>query len=417
VKRARLPRDYWILWSSSTASNLGDGLLLVALPLLAVTLTDDPMLIAGITALTFLPWLVVGPLSGAIVDRVDKRKLIVIAQLARGLVALAFAVAVASGTATIWVLYATTVAIAVGETFADSASQAVVPRLVPVHRLEAANSRLLGAQMVTNDIAGGPLGAAMFAFAAALPFAVDAGVYLLAGLLLLSVRTDLRPAPAEQERPRHGLGHEIAEGLRYVFEHPVLRPLTVAAALSNLGAGATAGILVLFVVDLLALPELMFGVLLAVAAVGGVLGAAVTGRVVERLGRRTTMLTASAVAAVATGVLGLAVGAVSAAATLVVMFAASASFNVVNQSVRQAVSPDRILGRVITSVRVVALGGIPLGAMLGGVVARVAGLRAPFFLAAGIGGLSWLVLVRRITPGSIEASVGGGSGGGTAPSS
>jgi Na+/melibiose symporter-like transporter len=252
----------------------------------------------------------------------------------------------------------------------------------------------------------------MFAYAAALHFAVDAGLYLLAGLLLLTLGTDLRPAPPEQERSRHSLGHEIAEGLRFVFEHPVLRPLTAAAALSNLGAGATAGILVLFVVDLLALPELMFGVLLAVGALGGVLGAAVTGRVVERLGRRTTMSVTSAATAAATGVLGLAVGAVSAAATLALMFAASASFNVVNQSVRQAVSPDRILGRVITSVRVVALGGIPLGALLGGVVARGAGLRAPFFLAAGIGGLAWVVLVRGVTPGSIEEAIVGGSSSG-----
>jgi Na+/melibiose symporter-like transporter len=402
----RLPRDYWLLWSASTASNLGDGLRLVALPLFATTLTADPVLIAGITALTYLPWLVIGPFSGAIVDRVDKRTLMVGVQLARGAVAAVFALAVVTELASIWVLYAATIAIAVGETFADSAAQASVPRLVGGQQLEAANSRLVSAQLVTNEIAGAPLGAALFALAAAAPFAVDASTYLLAGVLLLAIQTDLRPAPLEPGRDPGRIHDEVAEGLRFVFRHEVLRPTTIAAALANLGAGAAGGILVLFVVEWLGLPEFAFGVLLGVGAVGGVLGATASSRLVDRLGRRTTLLATAALTAIATATLGVAVGPVTAGVSLAIMFGASAALNVVSQSVRQAVAPARILGRVITSVRLVGLGAVPVGAMLGGVVARLADLRAPFLFAALTTAGAYVVLARGVTQEAIDESIG-----------
>lgn len=396
MKQPCLSRDFWVTWSASTASNLGDGVRLVALPLLAVTLTDDPVAIAAITALTFLPWLVVGPIAGAIVDRMDKRILMVGVQAARGVVAGLFAVTVATGTVSLWMVYAATVAIAIGETFADSAAQTAVPQLVTETQLERANGRLVGAQIVTNDIAGAPLGAALFALAAASPFVLDASSYLLAAALLFIVRTDLSPAPyATTDTPR--LRDEVIEGLQFVLRHNVLRPLTMAAALTNLGAGATGGILVLFVIELLGLSDVAFGALLAVGAVGGVVGATLSARLARLVGRRRALVLTSATAALAAGGMAGAVGPVSAAWTLTVLFGATAAFNVVSQSVRQTVSPPRMLGRAITSVRLIGLGAVPIGAMAGGFIARTAGLRAPFVFAALSSLVAALVLARNLT--------------------
>jgi MFS family permease len=377
----RLSGDYWRFWAAFTASNLGDGFRAVALPLLAVTLTRDPLLIAGVTALTSLPWLLIGPISGAVVDRVDRRRLIVVVQLCRGVIAASFAVTVATGTVTIWLLYATAVAIAVGETLADSAAQAAVPRLARADQLETANGRLISADMVT-EIVSTPIGGALFAIAAAAPFFIDAAAYLTAALLVWLARTDLRPATPAEDETVTKLRHDVVEGLRYVFTHPMLRAIASSAALANFGAAAMWSIMVLFATELLNLSEFGFGVLLAVAAAGGLLGALTASQLAARFHRRQVMLTSIGINAVTSAVLGLARGPILAATLLFITAAAVAVYNVVARSFRQAIPPARLLGRVIAGVRVVGLGTEPLGAVAGGLIARSAGLRAPFLMAA-----------------------------------
>jgi len=401
-----LSRDYWRFWTASTVSNLGDGLRLVALPLLAVTLTRDPLLVSGVTALTFVPWLVLGPVSGAIVDRVDRRRLLIGVQLARGAVATVFAITVVTGTVTIAMLYVTALAIAIGETLADSAAQAAVPRLVPRDRLETANGRLVSAQMVTNDLAGAPLGAALFAFAAAAPFLVDAATYLVAAAAVWAVRTDLsvHDAPAADTH-RRALRHDVLEGLRYVWSQPLLRAIALAAGLANFGAAAVGAIFVLFALDTLGVTPFGFGLLLSAGAVGGLAGALFADRVVGRRHRRRVLLTSKAISAATTAGIGLARSPAFAAAMLLATAAAVAVFNVVAQSLRQAVSPARLLGRVITGVRMVGLGAAPLGALAGGAVARTAGLRTPILLAAASVTAAWLVLVPTLTRERIDAAV------------
>ena len=377
----RLSGDYWRFWAAFTASNLGDGFRAVALPLLAVTLTRDPLLIAGVTALTSLPWLLIGPVSGAVVDRVDRRRLIVVVQLCRGVIAALFAVTVATGTVTIWLLYAAAAAIAVGETLADSAAQAAVPRLARADQLETANARLISAEMVT-EIVSTPIGGALFAIAAAAPFFIDAATYLAAALLVWLVRTDLSPVTPEGDETVTKLRHDVVEGLRYVFTDSMLRAIAISAALANFGAAAMWSIMVLFATELLDLSEFGFGVLLAVAAAGGLLGALTASRLTAQFHRRQVMLTAIGINAATSAAIGLARGPILAATLLFVTAAAVAVYNVVARSLRQAIPPARLLGRVIAGVRVVGLGTAPLGALAGGLLARSAGLRAPFFMAA-----------------------------------
>jgi MFS family permease len=400
----RLSGDYRRFWAAFTASNLGDGFRAVALPLLAVTLTRDPLLIAGVTAVSSLPWLLIGPISGAVVDRVDRRRLLAVVQLCRGVIAALFAVTVATGTVTIWLLYAAAVAIAVGETLADSAAQAAVPRLARADQLETANGRLISAQMVT-EIAGTPLGGALFAIAAAAPFFIDAATYLAAALLVWLVRTDLSPAtPAEDETVTR-LRHDVVEGLRYVFAHPMLRAIAVATGLANFGAAAMWSTMVLFTTELLGISEVGFGVLLAVAAAGALLGALTASRLAARFHRRQVMLTAIGVNAAASAAVGLTRGPTFVATMLFVTAGAVAINNVVSRSLRQAIPPARLLGRVIAGVRVVGLGTAPLGALAGGLLARAAGLRAPFFLAALAVAAAACVVAKALTRSRIDDAI------------
>lgn len=205
-----MSRDYWWFWVASTLSNLGDGLRFVALPLLAVSLTRDPLLISGVTALTFLPWLILGPVSGAVVDRVDRRPLLIAVQVVRGVVASLFAVTVVTGTVSMLILYVTATAIAIGETLADTAAQASVPKLARADQLEIANGRLVSAQMVTSEIAGAPIGGALFALAAAAPFFLDAATYLAAALFVWLEAH--RPAPGPRPGCAHRCRYEAVQG-------------------------------------------------------------------------------------------------------------------------------------------------------------------------------------------------------------
>ena len=407
VVAAGLSGDYWRFWWASTLSNLGDGLRIVALPLLAVSLTRDPLLISGVTAVTFLPWLLIGPISGAIVDRVDRRKLLIGVQLARGTVAAGFTLTVATGTVTIVLLYLTAAAIAVGETLADAAAQAAVPQLAAADRLEVANGHLVTGQIATNEIIGAPLGAALFAVSASAPFLLDSVTYLAAALLVWLVATELRPRPELEASgsalPR--LRTDVIEGIRYVFSHQLLRPLAISAGIANFGAAATGAVLVLFVIETLQLSEFGFGILLGIAAAGGLLGASIAGQIVARIHRRTAMVASLAVSACTMLILGMTGNPIVAGAMLFATSASGSAYNVVARSLRQAIPPARLLGRTITSARLVGLGAAPIGAIVGGALARTAGLRAPFYLAAAVLTVTMLLLHRTLQADRIDHAI------------
>ena len=220
------------------------------------------------------------------------------------------------------------------------------------------------------------------------------------------MRTDLsvHDAPAADTH-RRALRHDVLEGLRYVWSQPLLRAIALAAGLANFGAAAVGAIFVLFALDTLGVTPFGFGLLLSAGAVGGLAGALFADRVVGRRHRRRVLLTSKAISAATTAGIGLARSPAFAAAMLLATAAAVAVFNVVAQSLRQAVSPARLLGRVITGVRMVGLGAAPLGALAGGAVARTAGLRTPILLAAASVTAAWLVLVPTLTRERIDAAV------------
>lgn len=377
------------LWLASAVSNLGDGVRLAALPLLAATLTRDPGLVAGLAVMLWLPWLLLSLVAGAVVDQMDRRRLMAAAQGLRMMIVALLGVAVWMGWAGLPLLYAVAFLMGAAETLFDTAAQAIIPSVVAPPQLEPANARLIGAEIVANQFAGPPLGAFLFGLAAASPFLLDAATFAVAAVLLVALKGSFRPI---QDDTRSRLGHRISEGLFWLWHHRLLRAVTFMVALVNLFYASTGAILVLFALEILGLNEFGFGALLAMFAVGASLGTVAAHRVTRMLGPGTVALTALSVGGAAQVAIGLSSRPVAVGAMMAVQGIGFAIFNVTFRSLRQAVVPDRLLGRVVSSQRALGYGAVPAGAVFGGLVARALGLRAPFL----VGGVA-LVLVALVS--------------------
>jgi len=373
---------YWRLWSASSASALGDGLRRVALPLLAVHLTTDPRLVALVAAAGTVPWLVFGLPIGALVDRFDRRRTMAAVDLLRTLTVALLAVAVAAGALSIALLVAVTFVLGTGEIFAESAALALVPQLVDTAQLERANGRLQAGEVTAGQFAGQGLGGALFAVALALPFALDAATFLLSAVLVLSLRTATRHRPPAASLRR--LPAETAEGLRWLARHRLLRTLCVLLAVLAAVSGAFWAVAALYAASILGLGPTGFGVLLAVGAAGSLAGSLLAEPLAVRLG--TAGATRLSVAVVTVAMAGLAVtrSPLVAGALLAVNGIAVLVWNVVTVSLRQAIIPDHLLGRVGSAYLFVGLGAQPVGALAAGLLAHAAGLPAVFAASAGL---------------------------------
>lgn len=382
----RLGRQFRLLLASAASSNLGDGIRYAALPLLAVGLTDDPVLVAGVTAATFLPGVLFGPVGGAVVDRHDRRRLIVWGQLLRGVAVAAFAVLVLLDGSSIWAVYALAAVLGAGEVVVDSASQAAVPALVGPSLLERANARLISAQLVLDDVVGAAVGGILFAVGPALPFLADAVTFLVGGAGAAAIDGPLEPADDPEDAPatEESMWQAVRAGVDHLANDPLLRGMAAAVGLSNLAAVTGGSVLVLLVVDELGASEATFGLVLAVGAVCGALASAGAARLVARVGRRPVLLGACVVDGVGLAVVAGAPNVWVVAAGLGLVTAGIVTFNVPALAVRQEVTPDRLLGRVVSSFRVVGWAGVPLGALLGGVVTDLAGVRTAYLTAAAM---------------------------------
>ncbi|MFF2655690.1 MFS transporter [Streptomyces sp. NPDC058045] len=369
------------LWSAAVLSSFGDSLRAAALPLLAVSLTDRPMLIASVTACGYLPWLVFGLLGGAVADRVDQRRAMWRTDLVRALLAGAFAAAVGLGHAGIALLIAFAFALTTLGTLFDNAATALLPALVAPAALGSANARLLTGQRIAGGLLAAPLVPLLSGYGTALPFAADAVTYLAAAALVASLAA---AAPPREPCPAgSGLRADIAEGLRALRGDRALRGLC-AAALCNIGMGALIATLVVLVTDGLGAGSTGFVAATTAFTVGGLAGGAASGALTGRLGRvRAVFLAGTAQTAAL-----IAMGTVR---SLPVLLAAMAVFgfmgmlwNVNTTTLMQQRSPEGMLGRISAAFRTLAVSGAPLGALLGGAVATAWGSLRPPLLAAAL---------------------------------
>ena len=371
---------FWRLWSAAGIANLSDGIFWIAAPLLAVALTDSPALVAGVQIASRLPWLLFALVAGALADRLDRRRTMILVDVARvGLIA-GLAIAALAGVASIWLLYVVAFALGILETLFDTAAQSILPSVVPRDRLAPANSRLLTVEFSMNQFIGPPIGGLLAAFALAAAFGTAAAGYLGAAILLVGLRGSFR---ASQSGPPTRIHEEIREGLGYLFRHPLLRPLAITIGLINLAQGAAFAILVLYAVEPgpMGLSEVGFGVLLTVNAVGNIAGTILAGAIDRHLGKPNLLLVSILVLALGTAALALTTDALVIGAAYAFSGIFLGAFNVTFQSLRQRVVPDRILGRVVASFRMLGWGALPLGAALGGLIGETLGLTAVFAAA------------------------------------
>ena len=371
----------WLL-TSSAASHLGDGIGKVALPLLATTLTRDPVLIAGLSATQFLPWLLFAAVAGALVDRIDRRRAMIVANTARAVAVGALAVLVAAGGMTIWLVYLTALIIGTAETIADSAANALIPAVVGEGSLDAANSKLQACEIVGQTFLGGPVGSLTFALFAAFPFILNSAGFAIAAAVLLGLAGTYR-GQAEPAVRTAKLRTELADGLRWLRGHPLLRRLVVVAGLLSLVSELAQAQLVLYALQDLHLSDATFGLFAFVGGIGGLAGAGIAPRLVRAAGRRVVVVGGIVCCGAGFGGMGLVRSPVAGAALFGLFAAAVVAVNVVLATARHTLVPGELLGRVLGVWRTVVWGAIPLGALLGGVLTEALGTAARTFAVSG----------------------------------
>jgi len=382
------------LFLGSLVSNVGDGIRLAAIPLLAAELTTSPMLVSAVTAAQYLPWVSVAPLGGALVDRHDRRRTILTTQAWRGAVMLVLALLVASDVVAIWHLCVVAFVITAGEILVDPSVVALVPQVVSDEELDTANSRISSVEIVTNDFAGGPAGATLFGFAPWLPFLVDAASYVGSLVPFRGLPGTQAALDADHEEDEASLSRssterttlraEAAEGLRFLIGHPVLGPVTAATMVYYLGAATGFSLLVLLVIDVAGGVAWSFGVVLAFGAAGAFIGTLTGARLSRRFGTRATMTTATLTEGVALAAMA---SSTSVGVLAVVWFLGGIPAGAripVARSLQQRLTPNHLLGRVNVSSRMFTRGVIVVGALGSGALAAAFGVRSTFVVAGAV---------------------------------
>lgn len=375
VSPPRLGQDFRWLWSGSSLANLGDGIMLSAAPLLVASLTRDPLAVAAAVFLQQLPWLLLGTVAGALVDRTDRRRLLLVVETLRAAVLTGLAVSVVTDVVSLPVVLTVAFLLGTAETFADNASTTLVASLVPKAHLGLANARLFGTRTLANQLAGPPLGAILFGTAVALPFASTAVCLLLTVALVSRIGSVPPPERTEQRRMRQ----EIAEGLRWLAAHPPVRTLAITIALFNVTFGAAMAVYVLYATEVLGLGERGYGVLIAAGAVGGLVGATSYGWLERRFSLATLMRAGLVIETVTHLVLALTRSGWVAGAMMVVFGVHAVIWGTTATTVRQRAVPSELLGRVTSVYMLGAVGGAAAGSLVGGVIAQAFGILAPYW--------------------------------------
>jgi MFS family permease len=360
-------------------------------PLLAASLTKNPTAIAGATIAATLPFLLLALVSGTIVDRVDRRQIMVSVSLVRGGVLALFAVAALTGHMSLWEIYVLAILMGTAETLFDNAAQSILPSIVPDRQLDSANGRMTATVTAGNEFLGPAAGSLLFSVAAYVPFACASVLALCAGALSRLLPSSDR-AESGGAAAASGILAEIAEGFRWVRRQSSLWPLALTTAIVGLTDSAWYAILVLYAIQIIHLVPAAYGLLLAAGGLGAVAGGMVAGQAARRLG----VSGAIALAVAGMGGTQLALGLTSATplafAALTLSSACFAVFNSLAVSTRQRLTPTALLGRVNSVFRFLGLGMAPLGAAAGGFLASSVNLRAPFLAGAPLVILAALLL-------------------------
>jgi len=403
----RLGSAYWRLWWANAVSYAGDGALVSALPLFAVTVTKDPRLISLVSAAMFLPWLLLSLPAGAIVDRHDRVALMWRSQTVQFAVMAVLTILIMTRVAGIAVLAAAGFLLGCAEVVFSNAEQSALPALVPADLLPRANGNQQVVLTIGETFVGPPLGSALFAVRAALPFGLDAVSFagsaaLLAGLPR-TARSRTTQSRTTRARSEQRMRAQIAEGVRWLAGHRLLRTVALLLGVSNFSSQMGQATLVLLATQTLHVGTRGYGLLWTAAAIGSVLGGLVNPAITRRLGLLPSLTVAMATFAALDAGIGLAPDFAVAAALMACNGFFVTMWNVVTVTMRQRIVPAELLGRVNSVYRMLGWGLMPLGALAGGFIAHAAGLRAAYIVGGVLSGAALLAALPALA-GAASAS-------------
>jgi MFS family permease len=396
VQRESLGPRFQKVWAASAISLVGDGLVLSAMPLLIASATSSAALISGLEVARGLPWLMFGLFGGVVADRLDRRRVMATVDAGRCAAVGLLAIAAWRGDVSVGLVWVVAFLLGTGEVFFDNSAQSILPSLVETEQIERANARFFVTENVARDLAGPAIGAALFARAVSLPFAIDSASFLAASMLVFTLsgtyraRTRARRKPTTkraryQERARRhqeepSIRDDLREGWGFLKRHELLRSLLILGCTYNFLVVGAESVNVLFVREVLHGSKAVFGLTLTGAALGGIGAGLAADRVIKKLGPGGTILTVFPIASAA----GFAAGTTHSVIVFVVAMAAAIACgtlgNIVIISLRQTLVPDELLGRVNSLFRVGFATAAPLGALAAGQLAGLVSLRAPLLL-------------------------------------
>lgn len=374
------------LWSASIASNFADGILKTAAPLLAATLTKEPFLISLMAALVMLPWLFFAIPVGGMVDRVNRRVALAVANSSRFFIAALVAVSVATDSITIWWLFLAAFLIGIAEVVYDTTTQAMVPQVVSKQNMDRANSRLQSAEILVAEFLGAPLSGILYAVAILIPFLVNSLGLLVAIVLVLliprSFDTSLRAVDPEKPA-REGFWAEIRFGIQYLFSDKKLRTLVFFTTSIGFAFALSQATMVLYLLEVQSVPVAAFGFVMTTFGIGALAGSVFAPRLSTRFGSGTILAVVNVAAGVLMTGLAFAPNIWVVIGLFIFIGATSGTWNVLLMSVYHRLIPNHLFGRIHGTRRTLVWGMMPIGSLLGGVVASV-DLRLPFL----VGGLA-----------------------------
>jgi len=401
VLPARLGASFRWLWSASTLTNIGDGIVLAAGPLLVASQTRDPFVVSLAFFCEFLPSLVFGTFAGVVVDRADRSRILILVNLVRAGVLAVLATTIATGTIGVPIVLLGLLLLGTAETFADLASTSLLPRLVPRESIGLANARLQGGYLLMNQLIGPPIGAFLFVAGMAIPFATDAVCYALGAVLVTRIANSVASAAAAGPAPATGpvppsasatsVWRDLADGFRWLRSNPPMRTLALTIVAFNVTFGAAWSVLVLYAGDRLGMDSVGFGLLTTASAIGGIIGTAAYGALERRFSLADLMRAGLLIETGTHLIFALTRSPEVALLTMVVFGAHEVVWWTTSITIRQRAVPDELMGRVGGIYTVGLTGGIVIGTPIGGLLARSFGITAPFWF--GFVGSALLVAV------------------------
>jgi MFS family permease len=374
---SELGSDFRKIWPATIISNLGDGAMLAAGPLLVASITTEPAAVGAAAFVQQLPWLLFALFSGALVDRLDRRLMIVAADTFRAVVLGALGVAVLLDTSPLWAVYVALFLLGTAETLADNAAGALLVSAVPKDQLGKANARLFASGTVLQQLGGPPLGALLFAVGASVPLMFDAVTFGAAAALI--ARVAVRPLPPDSERT--ALWNDVREGVRWLWHHAGVRTLACSILVMNITFCAAFATWVLYARERLGLSETQYGLLVSVGAIGAVFGMPAYHLLEPRVGSLTLLRAGLVIETTVHLILALTRSPWVAGATMAVFGVHAVVWGIVSTTARQLATPEPLMGRVNSVYLLASVGGAAIGSGLGGVLAQRFGLVAPFAAA------------------------------------